>query len=310
VVGGTWENDEAFVVFSSFARAPTVYRYRVSDGDEEVWAELDAPVSPDDFVVTQVRYPSTDGTMIPMFLAHRRGIVLDGSNRTLLTGYGGFNVSMMPSFNRMAVAWMEQGGVWALPSLRGGGEFGEAWHRAGMLANKQNVFEDFIAAADWLVASGYTRPQHLAIMGGSNGGLLVGAAMTQRPDLFAAVVCTYPLLDMLRYHRFLVARYWVPEYGSAEDPVQFEYLASYSPYQHVVRGTRYPAVMLVSGDGDTRVAPLHARKMTALLQFATASSAPVVLLYDTSAGHSSGRPISAIIDEQTAELRFLLWQTQ
>jgi len=309
-VGGTWEDDDAFVVFSSFARPPTVYRYRVSDGNQQLWSEPDVPVRPDEFVVTRVRYPSTDGTMIPMFVAHRTDIALDGSNRTLLTGYGGFNVSMLPSFDRMAVAWMEQGGVWALANLRGGGEFGEAWHRAGMLENKQNVFDDFVAAARWLIESGYTSPQHLAIMGGSNGGLLVGAAMTQRPDLFAAVVCTYPLLDMLRYQRFLVAGYWVPEYGSADDPVQFEYLAGYSPYQRVVRGTRYPAVMLVSGDGDTRVAPLHARKMTALLQFATASSAPVILLYDTSAGHSAGRPISAIIDEQTAELRFLLWQTE
>jgi len=308
--GGTWENDEVFLQFSSFARAPTIYRYRVSDGAQEVWYELDVPLRPDDFLVVQVRYASADGTQIPMFVAHRAGIELDGSHPALLTGYGGFNVSLLPGLNRQAVAWMEEGGVWAMPNLRGGGEFGEAWHRAGMLEHKQNTFNDFIAAAEWLVDSGYTSADRLAIMGGSNGGLLVGAAMTQRPDLFAAVVCTYPLLDMLRYHRFLVAGYWVPEYGSAEDPVQFEYLAGYSPYHRVVRGTRYPAVMLVSGDGDTRVAPLHARKMTARLQFATASRNPVVLLYDAAAGHSAGRPISAIIEEQTAELRFLLWQTQ
>jgi prolyl oligopeptidase len=210
----------------------------------------------------------------------------------------------------MAVVWMERGGVWAVPSLRGGGEFGERWHRAGMLANKQNVFADFIAAAGWLIDNDYTYPHRLAIRGGSNGGLLVGAALTQRPDLFAAVVCTYPLLDMLRYHRFRVAGYWVPEYGSSEDPEQFEYLHRYSPYHRVERGTDFPAVMLVSGDGDTRVAPLHARKMTAMLQAATGSSEPVILLYDNEAGHSGGRPVSAVIEEQTAQLRFLLWQTR
>ncbi len=306
--GGTWESDELFYTFSSLARPPTVYRYRVSDGAQEVWAKLDAPVDPAEFEIARVSYASRDGTEIPMFIAHRKGLARSADNPTLLTGYGGFNVSVLPSFNRMAVAWMEQGGVWAMPSLRGGGELGEAWHRAGMLENKQNVFDDFVSAAEWLIANGYTRPRRLAIMGESNGGLLVGAALTQRPELFAAVLCTYPLLDMLRYQRFLVAGYWVPEYGSSENPAQFEYLAGYSPYHSVIAGTPYPAVMLTTGDGDTRVAPLHARKMTALLQADTASGNPVILMYDTKAGHSGGRPVDAVIDELTAELRFLLWR--
>lgn len=304
----SWEGDDAFYAFSGPATPPKIYRYRVSTGELSTWAESRAPVDSSAFTVRRFAYPSADGTEIPMFVAHRIGLEMDGDRPAYLTGYGGFNVSVLPSFDRRAIVWMEQGGIWAVASLRGGGEFGEAWHRAGMLENKQNVFDDFIGAAEWLIDAGYTRPGRLAIGGGSNGGLLVGAALTQRPDLFAAVLCTYPLLDMLRYHRFLVAGYWVPEYGSSEDPVQFEYLAGYSPYHRVQRGTRYPAVMFVTGDGDTRVAPLHARKMTALLQAETGSSNPVVLRYDTEAGHSGGRPVSSIIDELTAELRFLLWR--
>jgi len=307
-VSASWEGDDAFYAFSSLATPAKVYRYRVSTGELSTWSEPEAPIDSAAFEVRRIAYTSADGTEVPMFLAHRRGLELSGDNPTFLTGYGGFNVSALPAFDRRAIVWMEMGGVWAMPSLRGGGEFGETWHRAGMLENKQNVFDDFIAAAEWLIEAGYTSPDKLAIGGGSNGGLLVGAALTQRPDLFAAVLCTYPLLDMVRYDRFLVAGYWVPEYGSSEDPVQFEYLAGYSPYHRVRSGTRYPAVMLVTGDGDTRVAPLHARKMTALLQAETGSAHPVVLRYDTEAGHSGGRPVSSIIDELTAELRFLLWR--
>lgn len=310
IAAGTWESDEAFYAFSSLARPPTVYRYRVSDGNQRVWAETEAPVDASGFDISQITYSSADGTSIPMFVAHRRGMQRDGTKPALLTGYGGFDVSLMPAFDRLSLVWMEQGGVWAMPSLRGGGEFGEDWHRAGMLESKQNAFDDFVAAAEWLIAHEYTEAERLAIRGGSNGGLLVGAALTQRPDLFGAVVCRYPLLDMLRYHRFLVAPYWVPEYGSAEDPVQFAYLADYSPYHHVTRGTRYPSVMLVSGDSDNRVAPLHARKMTAMLQSKTGSTNPVVLLYDSSAGHAGERPTSAAIEELTSELRFMLWRTR
>ena len=200
------------------------------------------------------------------------------------------------------------GGIFALPNLRGGGEFGEKWHRAGMLGNKQNVFDDFIAAAEWLTKNNYTNASRLAIRGGSNGGLLVGAAMTQRPELYQAVVCAVPLLDMLRYQNFLVARFWVPEYGSAEDPEQFKYIYAYSPYHRVKKGTNYPAVFFTTGDGDTRVAPLHARKMTALMQASTGSDRPILLHYDTKAGHSGGLPVNKQIDDTTEELCFLFWQ--
>jgi prolyl oligopeptidase len=236
---------------------------------------------------------------------------LDGSNPALLTGYGGFNLSQTPNFSARAALWVESGGVYALPNLRGGGEFGEEWHKAGMLARKQNVFDDFLGAAEWLIRNGYTSKSKLAISGGSNGGLLVGAAVTQRPDLFAAVVCSYPLLDMVRYHKFLVAGYWVPEYGSADKPDQFPFIYAYSPYHHVKAGTKYPAVLFITGDSDTRVAPLHARKMAALLQASTASEAPILLHYDTKAGHSRGEntPVTKRIDELTDELSFLFAQT-
>jgi len=192
--------------------------------------------------------------------------------------------------------------------LECGGEFGEEWHKAGMLENRQNVFDDFIAAAEWLIENNYTNPSKFAIAGGSNGGLLVGAALIQRPELFQTVVCTYPLLDMIRYHKFMVARFWVSEYGSSEDPDQFKYIHAYSPYHNVTPGTEYPSVLFITGDSDTRVAPLHARKMTALLQSATASDKPVLLLYDTKAGHSGGRPLSKQIEDETDEMSFLFWQ--
>ena len=308
-LSGRWESDEAFFTFTSFHIPPSIYRYEVESGRRSEWSRLDVPIEPERFEVRQVHYESKDGTRIPMFLLHTKGLELDGRNPTFLTGYGGFNLSRTPSFSAKAIAWVEQGGVFALPNLRGGGEFGEAWHEAGMLEKKQNVFDDFISAAQWLIAEGYTRPEKLSIRGGSNGGLLVGAFMTQRPKLCRAVVCTYPLLDMVRYHKFLVARFWVPEYGSSEDPEQFEYIRAYSPYHNVKPGTEYPAVLFVTGDSDTRVDPLHARKMTALLQSATGSERPVLLRYDTKAGHSRGStPVTKQIDETTDELSFLLWQ--
>lgn len=309
-VAGRWSSEEAFMTFTSFVTPQTIYRYDVEEGQKEIWSRTNVPIKSDDFEVKQVRYPSKDGTEIPMFLVHAKGLKLDGNNPTFLTGYGGFNLSRTPTFTASAALWVERGGVFALPSLRGGGEFGEAWHQAGMLDKKQNVFDDFISAAEWLIAKNYTRPAKLAIAGGSNGGLLVGAAMTQRPELFQAVVCSVPLLDMLRYHKFLVARFWVPEYGSSEDASQFRYIHAYSPYHHVKPGTKYPAVLMVSGDSDTRVDPLHARKMTALLQASTASGSdrPVLLHYDTKSGHSGGKPITKQIDDATDEYAFLCWQ--
>jgi prolyl oligopeptidase len=307
-VAGDWDRDEVFFSFSSYNLPSTMYRYSVSQNTREVWTRSEIPFDGDGYEVKQVWYQSKDGTRIPMFLMHRRGLQLDGTNPTYLTGYGGFNVNRTPGFSALAAAWAEQGGVYAVPNLRGGGEFGEAWHEAGMLENKQNVFDDFIGAAEWLIENGYTSSEKLAIAGGSNGGLLVGAAVTQRPDLFGAVYCGYPLLDMVRYQQFLVARFWVPEYGSSEDAEQFEYIRAYSPYHNVVQGTEYPAVMFDTGDADTRVAPLHARKMAALMQAATGSDRPILLRYDTEAGHSGGAPIGKTINDLTARLSFLLWQ--
>ncbi len=307
-VRGRWQDEEAFFTFSSYHVPPKIYRYEVKLLSKTVWAEEEAPIDSDMFVINQVWYESRDGTMVPMFIVHPKGMKLDGSNPTLLTGYGGFNSSMTPYFSDRAAAWILEGGCFAVPNLRGGGEFGDEWHRAGMLDQKQNTFDDFIAAAEWLIANGYTRPERLAIRGGSNGGLLVGAAMTQRPDLFKAVVCTYPLLDMVRYHKFLVARWWVPEYGSSEDPEQFKYLHAYSPYHNAEPGTAYPAALFVTGDSDTRVAPLHARKMAALLQASTSSGNPVLLHYKTTAGHSAGRRLTDVIDDQADQMLFLMWQ--
>ena len=307
-VSGRWGSQEAFFVFTSFHVPTTIYRTDAAEGGQEIWAQLQVPIDSADLEVKQVWYESKDGTRVPMFLVHRKGLPLHGANPTLLTGYGGFNLSRTPRFSSTAVAWAERGGVYAVANLRGGGEFGEEWHRAGMREKKQNVFDDFIAAAEWLIENGYTNPSKLAIRGRSNGGLLVGAALTQRPELFQAVVCAYPLLDMLRYHKFLVARFWVPEYGSSEDPEQFDYLRAYSPYHQVEPGTDYPAVLLITGDSDTRHAPLHARKMAALLQSATGSERPVLLHYDTKAGHSGGLPVSKQIENSTDWLSFLLWQ--
>lgn len=307
-LSGRWSSNETFYSFNSFYIPPTIFRYDLQSGAQTVWARRNVPVDSSKFEMQQVWYNSKDGTKIPMFVAHLKGLKLDGNNPALMTAYGGFNVNMEPNYSGMAVAWMEQGGVYAVPNLRGGGEFGENWHRAGMLEKKQNVFDDFFAAAEWLTAHKYTKPAKLAIEGSSNGGLLMGAAITQRPELFGAVMCGFPLLDMLRYQDFLVARFWVPEYGSAENKDQFPFIYAYSPYQHVKQGAKYPAVLFVTGDADTRVAPLHARKMAALMQADAAPGKPILLKYDTKAGHSGGTPVSKQVDDTTDELSFLFWQ--
>ncbi|MGB9405700.1 MAG: prolyl oligopeptidase family serine peptidase [Candidatus Acidiferrales bacterium] len=307
-VSGNWETPDVFFQFASFNIPTSIYRYNLKTTKMETWSTLKVPVDSNAYAVEQVWYESKDKTRIPMFLFYKKGLKRDGARPTLLTGYGGFDVNLSPSFDVTAVAWADAGGVFAQPNLRGGGEFGEAWHHAGMMEKKQTVFDDFIAAAEWLEANGYTNPKKLAIAGGSNGGLLVGAALTQRPDLFQAVVCAYPLLDMLRYQKFLDGQFWIPEYGSADDAVQFKYLYAYSPYQNVKKGTLYPAVLFVTGDGDTRVAPLHARKMAARLQAATAWDRPILLLYDTKSGHSGGRPLNKQIEEGTDILSFLYSQ--
>jgi prolyl oligopeptidase len=308
-VSGDWASREAFFTFQSYVVPSTIFRYDIGSGDRAVWAKPQVPFDGSNYAVEQVRFPSKDGTSVPMFLVHRKNAPRDGSNPTLLTGYGGFTVSLLPVFSARAALWVERGGVWAVANLRGGNEFGEDWHKAGMLEKKQNVFDDFLGAAEWLIAQKWTSREKLAISGGSNGGLLVGAALTQRPDLFQAVVCSYPLLDMVRYHKFLVAGYWVPEYGSSEDSGQFGYLHEYSPYHRVKPGTAYPAVLFITGDADTRVAPLHARKMTALLQADSSDQAerPILLDYDTKAGHSRGfnTPVTKQIEDLTTEFLFL-----
>ncbi|MGA7137315.1 MAG: prolyl oligopeptidase family serine peptidase [Terriglobales bacterium] len=315
---GKYDRDEIFFGFQSFTVPPSIYRVDLTDvkGAEVksvLWAKVNAPsIDPSAYEVQQVWYSSKDGTKIPMFIVGKKGIERDGKNPTLLTGYGGFNVSLTPAFSRGSYLWMEHGGIYAVANLRGGAEFGEDWHRAGMLGKKQNVFDDFIAAGEYLIAQKYTDKEHLAIQGGSNGGLLMGAMITQRPDLFRAVVCAVPLLDMLRYQNFQIAKLWIPEYGSAEDAKQFDWLYAYSPYHHVKAGQEYPAILFLTGDTDTRVDPMHAKKMAALMQAEAKNGAsqqrPILLRIETKAGHGQGKPVAKQIEESTDVYSFLFWQ--
>jgi prolyl oligopeptidase len=312
-VSGRYNRDEVFFGYQSFTAPPSVYRYDLNEKKSELWAKVDAPsIDPSAYDVRQVWYASKDGTRVPMFMVSRKGIELNGKNPTLLYGYGGFNISLKPTFNRSMYLWMEHGGIYAVANLRGGAEFGEDWHRAGMLEKKQNVFDDFIAAAEYLIAQKYTDKDHLAIYGGSNGGLLMGAMMTQRPDLFRAVVCAVPLLDMLRYQNFQIAKLWIPEYGSADDPKQFDWLYAYSPYHHVKPGVEYPAILFMTADTDTRVDPMHAKKMAALMQAEAKNGAsrerPILLRIETKAGHGQGKPVTKQIEESTDMYSFLFWQ--
>jgi prolyl oligopeptidase len=315
---GKWNHDEMFYGFQSFTVPPSIYRYDLESGTTSLWAKVDAPaIDPAAYEVAQEWYHSKDGTRVPMFLVHKKGVKAgefkkDGHNPTLLTAYGGFNVSLTPTFMPSTYLWLEHGGVYAVANLRGGAEFGEDWHRAGMLEKKQNVFDDMIAAAEYLIAEKYTDKDHLAIRGGSNGGLLMGAMMTQRPDLFRAVVCQVPLLDMLHYQDFQIAKLWIPEYGTAENPEQFKWLYAYSPYHHVKAGTEYPAVLFMTADTDTRVDPMHAKKMAALMQAeATNGSSrtrPILLRIESKAGHGAGKPVTKQIEEFTDMYEFLFWQ--
>ena len=307
------DRHEAYVSFTSFNYPTTIFRVDLGQPAVEptLWERPPVPVDPASVEVKQVWYKSKDGTPISMFLAHRKGLALTGDNPTLLTGYGGFGISETPVFSATMFQWFDAGGVMALPNLRGGGEYGDAWHEAGMLDKKQNVFDDFIAAAEWLIAERYTRPAKLAIAGGSNGGLLTGAAVVQRPDLFRVALVAVPLLDMLRYQYFSMARYWVPEYGSAENPAQLAFLRAYSPYQNVKPGTDYPAVLLTAGENDSRVHASHARKMAAALQAATADvpgAKPVLLWVDREAGHGQGKPLNLKIRDTADQRIFFMWQ--
>ncbi len=308
--GGTWNSKEGFFAFHSYASPPTAYRV-TPDGKVTEFLRVKSDIDPTQYEVKQLWFHSKDGTRVPMFVVHKKGLALNGKNPTVLSGYGGFNVGRTPFFDRNAMlVLLEHGGVYADVQLRGGNEFGEDWHRAGMLDKKQNVFDDFIAAAESLIAQKYTDKDHLAIQGGSNGGLLMGAAFTQRPDLFRAVICQVPLLDMLRYQNFQIAKLWIPEYGSAENPDQFNYIYAYSPYHHVKQGTLYPAILFMTADSDTRVDPMHAKKMTALLQAQAANGPdrPILLRIDTKAGHGVGKPIGKLLEDDVDIWSFLFQQ--
>jgi prolyl oligopeptidase len=306
---GRDESQEGFYSFESCILPPAIYHYNVATGKTDIFAQPKVPFSSQEYELQQVFYKSKDGTRIPMFIASKKGLQRDARAPALLWAYGGFNVPLTPDWNPEYAWWMEQGGFYAQANLRGGGEYGESWHKAGMFEKKQNVFDDFYAAAEYLIANHYTSPARLAIRGRSNGGLLMGAAMTQRPELFGAIWCGYPLLDMIRFQNFLVGKWWTTEYGSSDNPGQFDYLIQYSPYQNVKPGTRYPAIMFNSGDADTRVDPLHARKMTAKMQAANGGDRPILLHYETQAGHSSGVSIQQQVQDTADELSFLWNET-
>ena len=305
-ISGEVDESELFFSFTSYLLPPSVYRY---DFSTDLVAPLHSSAIAFDssgYETEQVFYPSKDGTHIPMFLTHKKGLVKDGNNPTLLYGYGGFNISLTPTFSLVALLWVESGGIYAVANLRGGGEYGEEWHQVGTLGKKQNVFDDFIAASEWLIANKYTRTPRLAINGGSNGGLLTATCLVQRSDLFGAVVCEVPVIDMLRYHRFTVGRYWISDYGDAEHNAEdFKFLYAYSPLHNVKEGTHYPPTLIMTADTDDRVVPAHAKKFTATLQRAHIGENPPLLRLELKAGHGLGKPTAKIIEERSDMLAFL-----
>ena len=306
-ISGRSNGTEMFYSFASFLYPTTMFRYDFTTGKTTVFRKSNIDFDPSGYETKQVFYASKDGTKVPMFITHKKGIKLDGANPTLLYGYGGFKISMTPYFSIHRIVWMEHGGVFAVANIRGGDEYGEAWHRAGQLENKQNVFDDFIAGGEWLIDNGYTSRKKLAIQGGSNGGLLVAAVMLQRPDLFGAVACHVPVIDMLRYHKFTVGHFWIPEYGNAEEnPDQFKFMYAYSPLHNVKKGVVYPATYITTGDTDDRVAPGHAKKFAATLQADDAGVNPILLYVETKAGHGAGKPTDKIIEERVDIYAFLL----
>jgi len=303
--GGRRADTELFFEFSSFTTPPSIYRHDLLTGETRLLRRAEVKFDFQQYETKQVFYQSKDGTRVPMFIAHKKGLALDGNNPTLLYGYGGFSISLQPNFAVRIAAWMEMGGVFAVANLRGGGEYGEPWHLAGKRHNKQNVFDDFIAAAEWLIANKYTRSQKLAIQGGSNGGLLVGAVMTQRPELFGACLPAVGVMDMLRFHRFTAGRFWVDEYGTPDDPEDFKTLYAYSPYHNLKPGVKYPATLITTADTDDRVVPAHSFKFAAALQHCQAGDAPVLIRIETRAGHGAGKPTTKLIEETTDQLAFL-----
>ncbi len=300
--------NELFFSFSSFFIPHTIYRFDMQTGQHSLFKKADAGIDLDLFTVEQVWYQSKDKTRIPMFLIYKKGLKPNGNNPTMLYGYGGFNISMTPAFNKSIIPFLENGGLYAIANIRGGGEFGEKWHKAGMLDKKQNVFNDFIAASEWLIENKYTNSQRLAIFGWSNGGLLVAVALIQRPELFKAVIIGAPVIDMLRYHKFFGGRHWIQDYGCADNPKHFKYLLKYSPYHNVKDGGHYPAVLTVTADKDDRVHPMHAYKITARLQEANASGNPILLRVETKAGHGGAAPVYRVVDQLTDIWSFVFWQ--
>lgn len=305
-LSGRQNDTEMFFAFTSFLFPKTSYRYDFKTQNLAIIRKPKIDFNPEDYETKQVFCKSKDGAKIPIFITHRKGLPLTGENPTLLYGYGGFNIDIKPSFSTSVVTWLELGGVYAVANMRGGGEYGDAWHQAGMLDRKQNVFDDFIAAAEFLIDNKYTCPKKLAIRGGSNGGLLVAACMLQRPDLYGAIVCQVPVADMLRYHKFTVGRYWIPEYGNAEaDPEMFKVLYAYSPLHNVKKRAKYPPILVTSADTDDRVVPMHSKKFVATLQSKAAGKNPILLRVDTKAGHGAGKPTTKRIEEQADIYAFL-----
>ena len=303
---GKRSDSETFYAFSSFNTPASIFRYDLLTGESQLWKAQTTLVKPDDYAVEQVFYKSQDGTRVPMFLAYKKGLKRDGSTPTLLYGYGGFNISLTPTFSVSRLQWMEMGGIFALANLRGGGEYGEDWHKAGTKLNKQNVFNDFIAAAEYLIAEKYTRSDKLAIQGGSNGGLLVGACLTQRPDLFGACLPAVGVMDMLRFQKFTAGRYWVDDFGSSDNVDEFPALLKYSPYHNCKPGVKYPPTMITTADTDDRVVPGHSFKFAAALQAAQAGDKPILIRIETRAGHGAGKPTAKIIEETADQWAFLV----
>jgi len=304
--GGDPDHTELFYEFENFTVPPEIFQTSVTDEAQTVWAKINFPVDPSPYVVEQKWFASKDGTKVPMFIVHRKDMPFDGSTPFMLYGYGGFDINLLPGFRGGYYPWLEAGGGFAIVNLRGGGEFGELWHQEGMLLKKQHVFDDCISAAEYLIHQGYTSPAHLAVRGGSNGGLLVGAVITQRPELFRAAVCEAPLLDMIRYPLYGGGKTWIPEYGSPNDADQFKVLHGYSPYQNVKLGTAYPSVLFCTPQNDDRVAPMHAFKMTAALQAATSSPYPILLRVETQSGHTGGDQTSKSIEYGTDIWSFMI----
>ena len=304
------DRDTAILTFSSFNYPTSHFQIDLIKPDAEpvLWERPNVPVDPSTVEVKQEWFSGKDGARVPMFIVHKKGLKLDGKNPTILYGYGGFNISLTPSFSATNFQWFDAGGVYAVANIRGGGEFGQKWHESGKLEKRQNTWSDFQAAAEYLIQSNYTNPDKLAVMGGSQGGLLVGTFVTQRPDLCKAALCMVPLIDMIRYQDFLMARYWVPEYGSAENADQASYLLKYSPYQNVKKGTKYPAMIVTAGENDARVHPLHARKFVAALREATSSGLPILYWGDKEAGHGQGKPLNLRMRDLVDQRIFLMWQ--